>query len=337
MGVTMKDIALAAGVSVGTVDRALHNRGRIAKDVEQRILQIASQMNYQSGILGQSQDAKRKSYKIAVVLHIHQNDFYQDILAGIQKAAEEIEAYNARLTVYHCQDFDEENQLSLIDTVIREGADALVIVPINSALIAQRLKELQKEIPICFLSSYLEDVSCLCSVRCNYAQSGQIGAGVIRLISGGKGKVLLFTPSMKMAGHQLRMEWLLSALQAGDSSLEIGSIIEVPNDSFDAYNIVLKALLDNVDANLVVYCGSSKAGLKALQDCGRKIHAVFYDLSNTTLEALRDGVIDAAILQKPQEQGYTAVRVLFDYLAFKKVPSPVIELENHIVIRESLD
>ena len=41
MGVTIRQIAEAAGVSRGTVDRALNNRGRIRPEVAERVRQIA--------------------------------------------------------------------------------------------------------------------------------------------------------------------------------------------------------------------------------------------------------------------------------------------------------
>ena len=45
--VTLQQIAEAAGVSRGTVDRALNNRGRIRPEVEERIKRIAREMGYQ--------------------------------------------------------------------------------------------------------------------------------------------------------------------------------------------------------------------------------------------------------------------------------------------------
>lgn len=46
MSVTLKQIAELAGVSRGTVDRALHNRGRVSDEVAQRIRQIADELGY---------------------------------------------------------------------------------------------------------------------------------------------------------------------------------------------------------------------------------------------------------------------------------------------------
>ena len=46
MAVTIKKIAELAGVSTGTVDRALHDRGRVDPKVAQRIKQIALELDY---------------------------------------------------------------------------------------------------------------------------------------------------------------------------------------------------------------------------------------------------------------------------------------------------
>ena len=46
MAVTIQQIADAAGVSRGTVDRALNNRGRVDPDVAENIRKIAEELGY---------------------------------------------------------------------------------------------------------------------------------------------------------------------------------------------------------------------------------------------------------------------------------------------------
>ena len=46
MAVTLQQIAEFAGVSRGTVDRALHNRGRVNPEVAARIRKIADELGY---------------------------------------------------------------------------------------------------------------------------------------------------------------------------------------------------------------------------------------------------------------------------------------------------
>jgi len=46
----IKDIAEKAGCSIGTVDRVIHNRGRVAKPVRDRILEIIRELNYKPNV-----------------------------------------------------------------------------------------------------------------------------------------------------------------------------------------------------------------------------------------------------------------------------------------------
>ncbi|QEN03433.1 LacI family DNA-binding transcriptional regulator [Thiospirochaeta perfilievii] len=43
---TIKEIADAAGVSVGTVDRILHNRGRFSAETAKKVQILVSEMGY---------------------------------------------------------------------------------------------------------------------------------------------------------------------------------------------------------------------------------------------------------------------------------------------------
>jgi LacI family transcriptional regulator len=44
--IRIKDIAEKAGVSIGTVDRVLHNRGDVRSETREKILQIVKEMGY---------------------------------------------------------------------------------------------------------------------------------------------------------------------------------------------------------------------------------------------------------------------------------------------------
>ena len=54
MPVTLEEIAKAAGVSRGTVDRALHDRGRIRPEVAAEIKKLALEMGYQPSRAGKA-------------------------------------------------------------------------------------------------------------------------------------------------------------------------------------------------------------------------------------------------------------------------------------------
>ena len=73
MRITTKDIAKLAGVSRGTVDRVLNNRGQVSQEVKEKVLKIARERGYKKNVLA-SNLARNKKIKISVVLPDPQHD-----------------------------------------------------------------------------------------------------------------------------------------------------------------------------------------------------------------------------------------------------------------------
>lgn len=92
MPVTLQQIAEAAGVSRGTVDRALKNRGRVNAEVAERIRKIAKEMGYQPSRAGRALAMAKKNVKIAVILQSAQTPFMNLVSEGILAAKQEVES-----------------------------------------------------------------------------------------------------------------------------------------------------------------------------------------------------------------------------------------------------
>ena len=63
----IKDIAAMAGVSVGTVDRVLHNRGDVSEKSRKKVEQVLEKILYRPNLLVSSIGVKRK-ITLAIVL-----------------------------------------------------------------------------------------------------------------------------------------------------------------------------------------------------------------------------------------------------------------------------
>ena len=328
-----------AGVSVGTVDRALNNRGRISPEAKTRIEIIAAKLNYRKNKVAKSLANRKLNLKIALVLHIQSNEFYSEVFRGIERARTEITDFGVSVEVYRCKEFDAEDQLRLIDKAMVDGAKAIVIVPINHPDIIKRLHRLKEEnVPFVLLASVLEDVGCFSAVRCDYARSGWMAGGLLRLISGGACNALAFFPSFSMLGHRQRMESFKMYLEKHCPKITLENIVELPNDNLDSYQIVREELLAHPHVNHIVYNGVfTEAGIKAIENSGRQIQAIFFDFSPFTRQALIEGKISAAIVQQPEHQGYRAIMVLFDYFIANVTPKELTIVESHILFRESIE
>ncbi len=122
MAVTIQQIADRAGVSRGTVDRALNNRGRINKEVAERIQEIARDMGYVPRARKKSE--KIKKHKIGIVTQLAKASFMIEINRGILQAKRELENWGVELLIRESISVNEEEQLAAIDELVEEGMEA---------------------------------------------------------------------------------------------------------------------------------------------------------------------------------------------------------------------
>src|ERR1700756_173724 len=84
--VGIKDIAKALGISIGTVDRAIHSRGGINAITKERVLKMAQTLGYKPNLAARFLKAPRQ-VRIAINLPARIESFFDAVRAGIQDAA----------------------------------------------------------------------------------------------------------------------------------------------------------------------------------------------------------------------------------------------------------
>lgn len=343
MGATLKKIADLAGVSIGTVDRALHQRGRVNPQVAERILQIAKELDYHPNTVAKSLSIRNRKLKITVIFHIEKpNTFFEDVYSGIIKCKEEIRDFGIFVEILFCSDFNAKCQLSLINQSIENGTNAIAIVPINDAIIKEKLNELYRNnFPVVFLTNIIDDTDYLGFVGCDYTLSGKITAGLINLISmPNNNNLLLFSPSFHMHGHVLRVNGLKQQLATAYPHISLNKVIELTGNDISDYQITQQVLSQFPETNLFICPGAYSLGnLQAIEDSGynKKSKIICYDYSKKLENNILNGSITATIVQQPQLQGYTAVKVLFEYLTANKLPENKDNyIKTQIILRENL-
>ncbi|WP_085168961.1 LacI family DNA-binding transcriptional regulator [Brachyspira hyodysenteriae] len=341
---TIREIAKLAGVSIGTVDRALNNRGRIDHDVEQKILDIAKSLNYKPDKIAKSLAIRKKKFKIAAVLNTYNNLFFEDVIRGIEIAGKEIEEFGMSIIIKRCKDFDADNQLELIEEAINEGANAMAIVAINDERVKNKISELyNNNFPIVLLNSFVDSKDCIAYVGCNYELAGEIAASLLNIISNGNNiNLLVFSNNFnKMLGNKKRVDSLVSRLNSDYKNVNVQSIIEMEKDNNLNFDKSKNNLLKHMDTDVVICPGAetSKYVINAIKELGlyNKIKIITYDCSDVVKEGLLDRGIVASITQNPQEQGYRAIKVLFEYLLTKTIPDKrYTYIETQVIFRENL-
>lgn len=341
---TIREIAKIAGVSIGTVDRALNNRGRIDPNVEQKILNIAKSLNYKPDKIAKSLAIRKKKLKIAAILNTYNNIFFEDVIKGIEMAKKEIEEFGMSIIIKRCKDFDADNQLELIEEAIKEGANAMAIVAINDERIINKISELyNNNFPIVLLNSFVNSKDCIAYVGCNYDLAGEIAASILNIISNGNNiNLLVFSNNFnKMLGNKKRVDSLVNRLKSDYKNVNIQDVIEMEKDNNLNFNKSKDNLLKYMNTDVVICPGAetSKYVINAIKELGlyKKIKIITYDFSDVVKDGLLDRGIIASITQNPKEQGYKAIKVLFEYLLTKTIPDKKSTyIETQVIFRENL-
>ena len=112
MGVTVQQIADATGVSRGTVDRALNNRGRVDPEVAEKIRRAAAELGYVKK--PRKTAKKRKIYRLGVVTHLSGASFMIAINRGIREAAAELADRGVEVILRESKAVDEHEQMEMI-------------------------------------------------------------------------------------------------------------------------------------------------------------------------------------------------------------------------------
>ena len=174
---TIKQIAEMAGVSRGTVDRVLNNRGSVNANTAARVREIAEKLNYKPNKAGLMLAAQKKNLKIGVILFPDSNPFFSEVLEGVNAKAKELSAYNFTVLIRQVP-FDETEQFNTMEALLAEGVNGLVIAPFNSLYIAAEIDRLtEMNIPVITVNTDILSRR-IAYVGSNYRLSGQTAAGL---------------------------------------------------------------------------------------------------------------------------------------------------------------
>lgn len=122
MPTTIKDIAKKAGVSHTTVSRALHNSPHISVETTQRILTIASDLQYHPSFAARSLKTNRTQALGVIVSHID-DPFFGEILQGIDDVAQ-TNGYSLFIAASQ-QDPSREN--AIVQTMREHRVDGVIL------------------------------------------------------------------------------------------------------------------------------------------------------------------------------------------------------------------
>lgn len=313
-----------AGVSRGTVDRALNDRAGVKPEVKEKVKRIAEELGYKPNPAAKAlADRRYSKKKMGILLNSEGNPFFDEVIRGVENSLTNLEQFGIESVIRTMKGYSVERQIAMIDELVRQDVKGLVFTPLNVPEIACKINELKEMgIEVTAINTDVLDSARMAYVGCRYKKSGAVAAGLIGMMNNGQEeKYAIVGSSKKNLAVERRMQGITDTFAEDFPWIQVTDILEAEDSDEICYQEVTELLKTRQDLNGICFAGAGKAGgIQAILDAGRKLKIITYDLTEDTRQYLKDGVILATICQDPYKQGYVGVELMGKYLLWNEWP-----------------
>lgn len=313
----IETIAKLAGVSRGTVDRVIHNRGRVKPETLEQVLAAMKELNYEPSTLGRAFYMSRQNNQIGVLVSLREPDFQRQVEEGVEDGAAYARQHGVEVRVDHASPDDEEGYLAALDRLLEQKLRGVALRGIRSEALAGRLRALREQGVL--LVTYNEDMQPglrHCYVGENARQGGACGAFLLRQCCPEGGRALIVGVDPEHYSNVERIQGFQDCLRQLPEGTEIPVRVVYGQGNHDlSYQAVRESLEAFPDINGVFVTGAGLSGAaQAVDDLGLsgRVKMVGYDATKSNVAYLKKGTVQFLIDQAPHSQGYKSVQLLTD-------------------------
>ena len=338
--ITIREIASKAGVSIGTVDRVLHNRGRVSHKTRVKIEAIVKKFGYKPNPLARHLKLK-KEYHFFIVSPCRDEDsgYWGMAFEGIHRAAEELNPFGIHI---HLKEFDRYSRESFWNTVLsipQAHCDGLIVAPIMPNEMVRWLGELPTTIPYVFFDATLPEASPVTEIGQDPYGGGFLAGKLLCLFAlKEQGTYCGIAPHSEDYHIKRRIEGFLGFWEGRQGyRTEVRTCVDM--DHRETREEFLHTLLDDIPNPKGIFVANASVHSVAEtlnRDNPFPIPIIGYDLVPENERLLREGLLDVLISQRPAYQGYQAVYQLYRHVVLQQEVQRKIPVPIHIYFKENL-
>jgi ribose transport system substrate-binding protein len=288
---------------------------------------------------GQTPTAARP--RVAVIPKGTTHVFWKSVEAGARAAGDELGievVWKGPL-----QENDRAQQIQLVQQFVSDEIDGLALAPLDHAALAPVVALARsKNIPVVIFDSNLDGqpgVDFASFIATDNRAAGQLAGAHLAKLMGGKGQAVMLRYVVGSASTDARESGCATSLATAGITLSVDNRYAGPTAG-EAKTTALN-MIDALREAGGVFCSNESATngmLLALEQMGLsgKLRFVGFDASPPLVAALREGKLDALVVQDPRKMGELSVRALAKRLASEAV-EPQIDTGAVLVTRENMD
>ena len=328
--ITIIDVARKAGVSKGTVDRVVHNRGEVSKKSAEKVKKAIEELRYQPNLYA-SLLASKKAHVIACLLPTFgKGEYWEKLHAGFLHGGESVASLNVRTRVFQYDQYDPDSFARAADEMLDSAPSGVILPPLfksDTMELAERLKE--QGIPYVYVDTRLEDPDYFAYYGMPMYKSGRLCAFLlterlsaddvrdVAIVRITRDKTRRSDPTLE------RRSGFLDFMDANFPECRIHQVFIDPNDPEGIPETKAAFAADNPGIKLIVMFNSRihliSGWLAANPAEGRRV--IGFDDLEKNLEAVRSDLVDVLITEHVENQSFNAVNVLSDYILMYKRPA----------------
>ncbi len=344
--IRIKDIAKMAGVSTGTVDRVIHNRGEVSELSRAAVQKVLDDINYQPNIMARALASKKQYLFACLIPDYEPGEYWQTVELGIDKALEDFGQYNIQIQKITYNQYDEQSFMAASEELIAYQPHAVLIAPIFRSETLRLVSKLQGlKIPFSFLDSMIDNVDFVSYYGQDSKQSGYVAAKLLTASLTASAKLLVVRTKRKGESFSNqtmgRYQGFLQYLHEHHFDNELVKIELMDEDSDNHGNsTALTAVLEqNPGIGAMITFNSKVFKLADFLSERNYKHIVLggYDLLASNVAHLKNGNIAFLIAQRPEQQSYYAIRDMCHVLIFHREVNAINFMPIDVLMKENID
>ena len=232
MRTTIKMIAERAGVSIGTVDRVLHDRPYVKAEVRERVLRVMEELDYHPNRMASALATSGTPRKLALVQPEWEEGFVRDEMdAGTARFLEEYRDYNVSLDIRNYPSGDEAECLRLLNEAVENGAQAVALCASGTEEIRRALERLsERGVPVATFNSDVPGGRRICYVGEDGHRAGRVAGEIASCFLSRGDAFLVIYADPKYTAHKARVDGFLERLAERGIPEENGVIAATHRD-----------------------------------------------------------------------------------------------------------
>lgn len=347
---TINDVAREAGVSRGTVDRVINNKGNVSKKSEEKVFAAIKKLDYVRSPFASALSKSGNRIKIGIVYPDLDHYYWDEVDKGIVEMKNTMDAMGVEILTVKTKSYDYREQIREFENLVQKGVKGIITIAYHRNKLDKKIEELyEKDIPIITFVSDAPDSKRLYYVGLNDYKAGMTGGKLMGLYLEGRGNVAVIGVHRDLASMEDRIRGFRDKIKIeypGINILDVYSLKEDTRSGMDIYNESLKTLTEEIIEKRLdingIYVTSSLTGHvgKVLEtmEIGYKIILIGHENTKETRKMLLNDMVHATVFQDQKEEIKRAVNILWKHITGDEEHDfPDFYSKQRILIKEQIE